>query len=132
MVQNPIINPADTQAVVRFLPTYGSMQAGAVAGFTSRGAVGYALLGLVWLTGFGLIGLLAFHRRTKDHARHAPTTEPSATVTLTTRADGSLVVTSMVGPVVLCTRLAQCPSGCEAPEVPPPARPRRTRRAATS
>lgn len=142
MVQNPIINPADTQAVVRFLPTYGSMQAGAAAGFTSRGAVGYASLGLVWLTAFGLIGLVAFHRRTRDHARHAPSAETSAAVTVSTRADGSLVVTSMAGPVVLCTRLAQCPTGCEAPTVPPPtvppptvpapARPRRTRRTATS
>ncbi|GAA1305044.1 hypothetical protein GCM10009634_66260 [Saccharothrix xinjiangensis] len=125
MVQNPVINPADAQAVVRFLPTYGSMQAGAAAGFTDRGAAGYACLGPAWLTAFSLIGLVAFHRRTRDHARYAPATAPSAAVTITTRADGSLVVTSLAGPVVLCTRLPQCPSGCEAPVVPP-ARARRT------
>lgn len=94
MVQNPIINPADTQAVVRFLPTYGSMQAGAAAGFTEEGAFGYACLGLLWLTVFGLIGLVAFHRRTRDHA---PAVPQQAAVTITTRADGSLVVTSSVG-----------------------------------
>jgi len=130
MVQNPIINPASNQDVVRFLPTYGAMQSGAAAGFSDRGSAGYALLGTVWLTAFALFGMAAFYLRTKDHARQAAavrsTTEP-ATVTLTTRADGSLVVQSFAGPVLLCSQLEVCTSTCERPAITKAASPPRNR-----
>jgi hypothetical protein len=117
MLQNPVTNPSSDQSIVRFVPTFGAMQAGTTAGFTDQASLGYSLLGLLWLTAFGTISATAFHRRTKDHARHDDTAAAGlaadpAVVTLTTRADGTLEVRSTTGPVVLCAQLPQCPAGC--------------------
>ncbi len=114
MVQNPITNPSSDLDVMRFLLAYGAMQASAVAGFTDRGAVAHALIGVAWLGLFAVIGFTAFHRRTRDHARHAPPVSEPAAVTVTTLADGSIAVRSFTGPVVLCSQLARCPSECAA------------------
>lgn len=130
MIQNPVINPSSNQDVVRFLPTYGAMQTGAAAGFTDQGSVGYASIALVWLVGFGCVGMAAFYLRTKDHAQHAPVPETRgstpAVVVVATRADGTLEVRSMSGPVVVCSHLAQCETACEVPA--PRAKPRAPRR----
>ncbi|WP_158853686.1 ABC transporter permease [Saccharothrix deserti] len=116
MLQNPVTNPSSDQSVVRFVPTYGAMQAGTTAGFTDQASLGYSLLGLLWLAAFGSIAVTAFHRRTKDHARRDTEADGRATtpavVTLTTRVDGSLEVHSTTGPVVLCSQLPRCPAGC--------------------
>jgi hypothetical protein len=132
MVQNPITNPASDLDLMRFLLAYGAMQAGAVAGFTDRGATAHALIGLVWLALFAVIGFAAFHRRTKDHTRHTPEVREHAMVTLSSHADGSLAVRSLAGPIVLCTQLSQCPAECSAPVPPPAARPRGSRGRAAS
>ncbi|WP_053717849.1 hypothetical protein [Saccharothrix sp. NRRL B-16348] len=150
MLQNPVTNPSSDQSIVRFVPTFGAMQAGTTAGFTDQASWGYCLLGLVWLTAFGSVSVTAFHRRTKDHARRADAgaAPDLAVITLTTRADGTLQVLSATGPVVRCADLSRCPAGCaddpageaadepagapaEEPAVPvPPAR--RTRRTAAA
>ncbi|ANZ40387.1 hypothetical protein BBK82_34555 [Lentzea guizhouensis] len=122
MVQNPIINPSADLGPVRLLPTYGSMQAAAVAGFTDEGAVGHALLGLVWLLAFSLVGATAFHWRTKDHAAHTTASAPqTATVVVTTRADGTLVIESTAGPIMVCSE----PPGCTCEKTVPRQRVRR-------
>ncbi|SES06822.1 hypothetical protein SAMN05216188_1219 [Lentzea xinjiangensis] len=151
MVQNPITNPSSDLDFMRYLLAYGAMQAGAVAGFTDRGALGHALVGVAWLVLFAVIGFAAFHRRTRDHARHAPAAGEPAAVTVTRQADGSIAVRSFTGPVVLCSQLARCPAECadapapvtpapvtRAPVTPAPvapapaARPRRPCRTATA
>lgn len=126
MVQNPIINPSSDLDLVRLLPTYGSMQAAAVAGFTEEGAIGHALLGLLWLFAFSLVGATAFHWRTKDHAAHTTASAPpAAAVVVTTRADGTLLIESTAGPILLCSQLSRCSDICDK-TVPPP-RVRRSR-----
>lgn len=136
MVQNPITNPSSDLDVMRFLLAYGAMQAGTVAGFTDHGALGHALIGVAWLGLFAVVGFTAFHRRTRDHARRAPAVGEPAAVTVTRQADGSIAVRSFTGPVVLCSQLAQCPSGCTAAPAPaapaPVARSRRPRRTVTA
>ncbi|SDJ48095.1 hypothetical protein SAMN04488074_102168 [Lentzea albidocapillata subsp. violacea] len=114
MVQNPIINPSTDLGPVRLLPTYGSMQSAAVAGFTDDGAIGHALLGLLWLLLFGLVSVTVFHWRTKDHAGHitSPATQ-TASVIVTSRADGTLAIESTAGPILLCSELPGCPASCE-------------------
>ncbi|XVV07523.1 ABC transporter permease [Actinosynnema sp. CA-248983] len=130
MIQNPVINPTSSQDVVRFLPTYGAMQTGAAAGFTDQGSLGYASIALLWLVGFACVGVAAFYMRTKDHAQHAPVPETRgstpAVVVVATRADGTLEVRSMSGPVVVCSHLAPCETKCEVPA--PRAKPRAPRR----
>jgi ABC-2 type transport system permease protein len=119
MVQNPVINPADGTGVLRYLPTYGAMQSGVAATFTDRGSVGHLLLGPLWFLAFALLALAAFHRRTRNRAEHTelvPADATTAVVTLRSRPDGSLVVESRSGPVVLCSHL-----GCDDP-CPPPQR----------
>ncbi|MEJ2859465.1 MULTISPECIES: ABC transporter permease [unclassified Saccharothrix] len=134
MVQNPVINPSSNQDVVRFLPTYGAMQTGAAAGFTDQGTAAYASIGLLWLAGFGCVGMAAFYLRTKDHARHAPDPEPRtstpAVVTVAVRADGTLEVRSTSGPVVVCSHLLPCETKCEVPA--PRTKPRAPRRSRTT
>ncbi|WP_156756143.1 hypothetical protein [Actinokineospora pegani] len=72
------------------------------------------------------MGATAFHWRTKNHADHSTAAEPrTAAVVITTRADGTLLVESTVGPIVLCSRLPRCPTDCDT-SVPRP-RSRRSR-----
>lgn len=64
-LQNPLASGADS-GMVRWLPSYGAMQAATAAGFsTAVPAVDFAVQ-LVWFTAGTLISLLAFHRRTRS------------------------------------------------------------------
>ncbi len=114
MVQNPVINPAESTGVLRYLPTYGAMQSGVAATFTDSGSPGHLLLGPLWFLIFALLALAAFHRRTRNRTEHtelvAVDTETAA-VTVRSRPDGSLVVESRTGPVVLCSHLT-CDNPC--------------------
>lgn len=112
IVQNPVINPTSNQALVRFMPTYGAMQACAAAAFTDTAAVRFALIGLLWLAAFGSVAAFAFYVRTKDHAKHDPPPDTSmvspASVTVATNADGTLDVRAVSGNVMLCTHGELC------------------------
>jgi ABC-2 type transport system permease protein len=118
MVQNPVINPADNVGVLRYLPTYGAMQSGVAATFTDSGSAGHLLLGPLWFLVLSLLALAAFHRRTKNRGEHmelVPTDPATAVVTLRSRPDGSLVLESRSGPVMVCSHLS-----CDNPCAPPP------------
>jgi ABC-2 type transport system permease protein len=119
MVQNPIIAPSSRSGAITLLPTYGAMQNAVGAAFTRDLSVGYFLLGLLWLAGAAVIGLLVFHRRTRDHiARVDPSTprrqpDRTATVLVTLTPEGALHIQSSSGPVTVC--------GCaHQPAVPAP------------
>lgn len=65
-LQNPLASGGADSDMVRWLPSYGAMQAATAAGFSSTvPAVDFAVQ-LAWFTAIGLIGLLAFHRRTRS------------------------------------------------------------------
>ncbi|MFC7895514.1 ABC transporter permease [Streptomyces sp. NPDC057381] len=65
-LQSPLAGGGTQSATVQFLPTYGTMQAATAAGFTHKLLPGDLAVQLLWFTGAALLGLLAFHRRTKD------------------------------------------------------------------
>ncbi|OLZ63143.1 hypothetical protein AV521_39780 [Streptomyces sp. IMTB 2501] len=72
-LQNPLAGGGAGRQVVRFLPTYGTMQAASAAGFTRSWRPGDLAVQFLWFAGAAFLGLLAFHRRTKD----ALTAKPS-------------------------------------------------------
>jgi ABC-2 type transport system permease protein len=120
MVQNPIINPAEEQELVRFLPTYGAMQSAVAASFTSSSSLWYLMLGPLWLFAFALFGMLAFYLRTKDYTQHAELSKDqttTATVILTARPDGTVRVESSSGAILVCSHLDSCAPNCAPPKV---------------
>jgi len=125
MVQNPIIAPSTRSGAVGLLPTYGSMQNAVGAAFTGDLSAGYFLLGLLWLAGAAVIGLVVFHRRTRDHiARVDPALsrrqrDRSATVVVGVTADGTIRIHSTVGPVTVYS----CSHDLAPPSDPPAAAP---------
>ncbi|MFF3752480.1 ABC transporter permease [Streptomyces sp. NPDC002018] len=65
-LQNPLASSGADSDMVRWLPSYGAMQAATAAGFsTSVSAVDFAVQ-LAWFAVSALVGLLAFHRRTRS------------------------------------------------------------------
>ncbi|MFD7863580.1 ABC transporter permease [Streptomyces sp. NPDC057682] len=65
-LQNPLSSSGSDSAVVRFLPTYGAVQAAMAAAF-SDAPVGQGLaVQLLWLAGASCAGYLVFRRRTRD------------------------------------------------------------------
>lgn len=125
MVQNPIIAPSTRSGAVSLLPTYGAMQNAVGAAFTSDLSLGYFLLGLLWLVGAAVIGLVVFHRRTRDHIARVDPAMPraqqdrSATVVVSVTPEGTLRIHSTTGPVVV----HGCPHDLATPSDPPAAAP---------
>lgn len=114
MVQNPIITPSTRGGVIGLLPTHGAMQSAVGASFTDDLGVHYLFFGFMWLLVSMLFGLVAFQRRTRDYtqegespAQHGHHEERVATVVVTPAADGSLLVRSTTGPILLCSRLME-------------------------
>jgi hypothetical protein len=71
-LQSPLASGGTKSSAVQFLPTYGAMQAATAAGFTHIPLPGDLAVQILWFSGAAFLGLLAFHRRTKD----ALTTRP--------------------------------------------------------
>ncbi|MFC8876755.1 MULTISPECIES: ABC transporter permease [Streptomyces] len=65
-LQSPLASGGTESAAVHLLPTYGTMQAATAAGFTGHPLPGDLAAQALWFAGAALLGLLAFHRRTKD------------------------------------------------------------------
>ncbi|MFC8535722.1 ABC transporter permease [Streptomyces sp. NPDC057249] len=65
-LQNPLSSSGSDSPVVRFLPTYGSVQASMSAAFSDAPAGEGLAIQLLWLTGAACAGLLVFRRRTRD------------------------------------------------------------------
>uniref|UniRef100_A0AAU2VIC1 ABC transporter permease n=1 Tax=Streptomyces sp. NBC_00008 TaxID=2903610 RepID=A0AAU2VIC1_9ACTN len=63
-LQNPLSSSGSDSAVVRFLPTYGAVQAGMSAAFSDASAVHGLLIQCLWLIAAASAGFLVFRRRT--------------------------------------------------------------------
>ncbi|WP_416968253.1 ABC transporter permease [Streptomyces sp. 4F14] len=64
-LQNPLYSSGSDSPIVRYLPAYGSMQASTGAAFSDAPLTRYLAIQLLWFAAAALIGLLAFHRRTR-------------------------------------------------------------------
>ncbi|MEV6609149.1 ABC transporter permease [Kutzneria sp. NPDC051319] len=68
-LESPVVNTGSDNDLVRFLPMYGSMQAGVGAGFT-RSVPWQQMATLpVWWAACAVVGLIAFHVRTRVYTR---------------------------------------------------------------
>ncbi|WP_371572789.1 ABC transporter permease [Streptomyces sp. NBC_01314] len=65
-LQNPVTSSGSDSSVVRFLPSYGAVQASTAAGFSDTALPRYLAVQLLWFTAVALIGFLAFQRRTRN------------------------------------------------------------------
>ncbi|MEU9146526.1 polyprenyl diphosphate synthase [Streptomyces sp. NPDC048349] len=65
-LQNPILSSGANSWAMRFLPSYGALQAGAAAGFSDTSVPGYLGIELLWFGATALLALLAFHHRTRN------------------------------------------------------------------
>ncbi len=63
-LQNPLSSSGSDSAVVRFLPTYGAVQAGMSAAFSDAPAVQGLVIQCLWLVTAASAGFLVFRRRT--------------------------------------------------------------------
>ncbi len=66
MVQNPVASIGAESDVVDWLPSYGAMQASTSAGFSGTTPLPVLAVQLVWFTASVLVGLVAFHLRTRS------------------------------------------------------------------
>lgn len=69
-LQNPIGNPAASQALIESFPTYFPMQVVVGGAFTDHVAWWQFWGSLSWATGLGILGLAAFWYRTRTAQRH--------------------------------------------------------------
>ncbi|MGW7616138.1 ABC transporter permease [Streptomyces antimycoticus] len=65
-LQNPLYSSSSDGSVVRYLPSYGAMQAATGAGFSTTPLPKYLAIQAGWFTAAALIALLAFHCRTRN------------------------------------------------------------------
>ncbi|MEU5420019.1 ABC transporter permease [Streptomyces sp. NPDC001407] len=73
-LQNPVTTGgAANGGLVTLLPSYGSLQTGAAAGFSTAPVSGYLAVQLAWFAGAAAVSLLVFHRSTR---RLAPPSGP--------------------------------------------------------
>ncbi|MEW2287370.1 ABC transporter permease [Streptomyces sp. NPDC047841] len=65
-LQNPITSSGADNPVMRYLPSYGAMQASTAAGFSTSAVPGYLAVQLAWFTAASLIALVGFRRSTRN------------------------------------------------------------------
>ncbi|WP_051020290.1 ABC transporter permease [Nocardia araoensis] len=68
-VQNPIASVGADSELVRWLPSYGAMQASTAAGFSDATPFAGFAVQLAWFAASALAGLVAFHLRTRSSLR---------------------------------------------------------------
>lgn len=66
VVQNPVASIGADSDVVRWLPSYGAMQAATAAGFSDTTLFTGLAMQLGWFAASVLVGLVAFHLRTRS------------------------------------------------------------------
>ncbi|WP_063045132.1 hypothetical protein [Nocardia pseudovaccinii] len=66
VVQNPIASIGADGDFVRWLPSYGAMQASTAAGFSENTPFAGLAVQLAWFSASVLVGLVAFHLRTRS------------------------------------------------------------------
>ncbi|MFE3517550.1 ABC transporter permease [Streptomyces sp. NPDC059166] len=69
-LQNPAFSGGAGSDAVRFLPSYGAMQAATGAAFSSVRVVGCLALQLAWFVGVSVLALAAFQRHTRPASVH--------------------------------------------------------------
>ncbi|MFH9269138.1 ABC transporter permease [Streptomyces sp. NPDC017546] len=72
-LQNPLSSSGSDSAVVRFLPTYGAVQASMSAAFSDASAARGLVIQGLWLVGAASAGFLVFRRRTRNALRSGRT-----------------------------------------------------------
>jgi hypothetical protein len=65
-LQNPIMSSGADNPVIRYLPSYGAMQASTAAGFSTSPVPGQLAVQLTWFAGAALVALMGFCRSTRD------------------------------------------------------------------
>ncbi|MFC9028701.1 ABC transporter permease [Streptomyces arboris] len=65
-LQNPIMSSGADNPIVRYLPSYGAMQASTAAGFSTHPVPGHLAIQLTWFAGAALIALTGFCRGTRS------------------------------------------------------------------
>jgi hypothetical protein len=65
-LQNPIVSSGADNPIMRFLPSYGAMQAGTAAGFSTSPVPGHLAIQLTWFAVAALIALVGFRRSTRS------------------------------------------------------------------
>ncbi|MER5853012.1 ABC transporter permease [Streptomyces sp. NPDC002012] len=65
-LQNPLSNSGSDSAVMRFLPSYGAVQASMAAAFSTTSVSQGLAIQLLWLTVAAFAGFLVFRRRTRN------------------------------------------------------------------
>ncbi|WP_447002303.1 ABC transporter permease [Saccharothrix isguenensis] len=80
-LQNPIVSSGADNPIVRFLPSYGAMQASTAAGFSTSPVPAYLAIQLTWFAVAALIALVGFRRGTRSTLpaiARAPAPEPGS------------------------------------------------------
>ncbi|WP_372411600.1 hypothetical protein [Streptomyces luteireticuli] len=65
-LQNPTYMPGAGSGLIKYLPSYGAVQAGAGAGFSTAPVWSCLGLQLLWFAAAGAVGLVSFRRRTRS------------------------------------------------------------------
>ncbi len=93
-LQNPLYSSSSDGSIVALLPSYGAMQAATAAGFSTTALPSYLAIQTGWFTAAALVGLFAFHHRTRttlNHSRRCTTVPPprSKTAPQSDKCEGS-------------------------------------------
>ncbi|MFD3729960.1 ABC transporter permease [Streptomyces sp. NPDC058632] len=65
-LQNPITSSGADNPIMRYLPSYGAMQASTAAGFSTNPVPRHLAIQLTWFAGAALIALVGFRRSTRS------------------------------------------------------------------
>jgi ABC-2 type transport system permease protein len=76
LLQNPLGNPVANQPNLRWFPSFAPMQISVAGGFGLQMNWLYLLYALAWPTGFALLGLLVFWRKTHTRSVHTLALQP--------------------------------------------------------
>ncbi|MFD5554668.1 ABC transporter permease [Streptomyces sp. NPDC127068] len=67
VLQNPLYSSSSSSSAMRYLPSYGSMQAATGAGFSTTASLNrYLAIQLLWFTVAACVGFVAFQLRTRS------------------------------------------------------------------
>jgi len=87
-LQNPLYSSSSNGGIVRYLPSYGAMQAATGAGFSTTPLPKYLAIQTGWFAVAALVGLLAFHIRTRNSlGRPRPHVNAPSTADATPQAE---------------------------------------------
>lgn len=99
-LQSPLANSGVDSAFVRFLPSWGAMQAAVAASFSDDSVSAYRTAQLAWFATTAVLALLAFHHRTRNVLPRArpPLPDPLPRINTQTTRPPSLLHTTIPCP----------------------------------